>query len=354
MPPEDNAQPVDARDGEGVQVGSGNVQNNTFNGSIYYGNIPTPAPPENPPRRPRRTPPVGKGPSALLAGAVIISLVAYFSVSNQQDGKSPSSSSAADSSSTPTSSPQLPSPQPSRSLQSVSPQPSASPSPTDLLAGAAVGECFMNKGTGQQEYLKPESSCAVGDLKVVWVLHGTTDISGCDSVPDNDMDVPDDIDNQVLCLTFLDASDAYNADVGDCVFGPPDSSQGWSTQPCGIGNFSVVSRNTNTTADESVCGAGTDWYTSFVVNGNPILDVVLCLEMNYPVVGAVPLNTCLLQIGSGSSESFSETSCNDANVRVTGRIGQYDDPAWCGIDSSVWWKPPGYQSLGFTTCLAPM
>jgi hypothetical protein len=224
------------------------------------------------------------------------------------------------------------------------------------MAGAATGECFTNDGTGQDPDLWP-SSCLVGDFQVVHVLPGTTDTSGCDGIADDDWNVPDEIGDQVLCLSYLDASTAYNAVAGGCVFGPPGTDQGWSAQPCQIGNFTVRSRYMDWTGS-SVCGSGSDYYVSFTVGGYPGLNVALCLEMNYGAAATAPLNTCVLQTGSGSDERFWQTSCgdadDDANVYVvTGRVWQYDDPSWCGSYASVWWEPPGYPGLGLTTCLAP-
>jgi hypothetical protein len=219
------------------------------------------------------------------------------------------------------------------------------------MAGAASGDCFTNEGTEQDPGLQPDSSCVAGDFEVVQVLYDTTNTSGCDkSGPD--WGVADYTEDQVLCLSYRDQSSAYNAAVNDCVFGPPTNSQLWSAQPCSIGNFTVLYRYTDATADNTVCGSGSDWYAPFVVNGYPDLDVVLCLHMNYPQVAAASLRTCLYATGFSSYEDFTEVPCDSANVYVAGHIEKYD-PSWCGSDDWNWWPPPDYPSLGITTCLAP-
>jgi hypothetical protein len=137
------------------------------------------------------------------------------------------------------------------------------------------------------------------------------------------------------------------------VYGPSHRDTTWRSEPCEAGTFSVVARYRDTT-DGSECGSDSDWARQFTVPGYPDLDELLCLQMNYPVVGTVPIDTCLLKTGTGSGTSFSQVPCDEANVVVTGRTDTYDDPSFCGTDGASWWHPHGYRDLGFTTCLGPV
>jgi hypothetical protein len=350
MSPDDNTQQVDARDSDGVQLGSGNVQNNN-----YYNGASTTAPPVYIPRPLRRRTPerltaaliVGVA-AALVAGVVVaVVVIANTNTSHQRGGNSQSLSPAAESSPTSALSPQ----------QSPSPQqaPTASPSrsPTDPMAGAMPGDCFMNNGTEQNPDLQPDPSCLDGDFDVAQVLPDTTDTSGCDATAPQ-WGVADSTDDQVLCLSYQDAGSAYNAAVNDCVSASPG--QTWSTVSCSIGNFTVLDRYTGATADNTACGSGSDWYASFQNNGYPNLNVMLCLQMNYPPIATAPVGTCIYHIDFSSYKDFNEVPCGSANSYVSGHSGTYD-PSQCGSNGGTygwyWWFPPGYPSLGVTTCLRP-
>lgn len=333
MSPDDSAQQVDASGSDGVQQGSGNIQNNTY----FYGGASTPAPPiyiPVPPPPRRRSP--QRLAAALVGGAaVVVLIIAATTTSDQHGSNSQSLFPAAESSVSAT--PQQ------------SPTASPSPSPADPMAGAITGDCFMNDGTEQDPDLQPDLSCVAGDFDVAQVLPDTTGTSGCDGTAP-EWGVADSTDDQVLCLSYQNASSAYNAAANDCVFGPPGSGQIWSTQPCGVGNFTVLDRYTGATADEAVCGPGSQWWVPFTVNGYPGLDAVLCLKMNYPLVDTAPMDTCLYEAGLSSYQDFTEVPCGSANVYITGRV-EADNSSWCGSDGWFWWPPPGYPSLGFTTCL---
>src|SRR5262249_40085534 len=106
------------------------------------------------------------------------------------------------------------------------------------------------------------------------------------------------------------------------------------------------------TTDTSECGSALP--KQFPVDGYPGLDKVFCLRMNFPLIGTVPINTCLLETGPVTSPSFSQSPCYAANVFVTGRTYIYDDPLFCGRDASTWWHSYGYPNLGFTTCTRPL
>jgi hypothetical protein len=231
--------------------------------------------------------------------------------------------------------------------------PAAPSTPADPLAAAQPGECFSNDGSEQHPALRPDSACPDGDFQVVQVLAGTTDASGCDEVTHDDWNIIDPAGDQALCFSYQTSSSAYHAADGQCVYGPSHRDTTWRSEPCEAGTFSVVARYRDTT-DGSECGSDSDMARQFTVPGYPDLDELLCLQVNYPVVGTVPIDTCLLKSGTGSDASFSQVPCDEANVVVTGRTGTYDDPSFCGTDGASWWHPRGYRDLGFTTCLGPV
>jgi hypothetical protein len=230
--------------------------------------------------------------------------------------------------------------------------PPAPPSPADPLAGVPAGGCYANNGTEDDPRWQADPACATGDFKVVAVEPGTTDTSSaCGGVSDWDIDYPDAADGRVLCMAYLDASPAYAAAAGTCVFGPPSSSQGWHVTPCDVGTFAVVDVHRNST-DTSRCGSNSDEYVPFTVSGYPKLAKVLCLEMNFPLPATVPLNTCVWQGGPDSDPTFSPvTSCGSANAEVVGRIFVPDDRAFCGQYRPYTWQSAEYPRLAVTFCI---
>lgn len=236
---------------------------------------------------------------------------------------------------------------PAHTLPPSSPLPSRSPDP---LAGAQTRECFSNHGSELNPDLQPDAACLDGDFRVVQVLAGTIERSGCDSLTGDDWNYSDIASDQALCFTYLDSSPIYHASVDQCVFGPSGSGTAfWNLEPCQIGTFTVVGRFRDT-IDTSECGSNSDYTAYFPVVGYPDLDEVLCLQMHFPLIATVQLGTCLLDNGAASNPRFSLSPCSNANVIITNRIGEYDDPNYCGTDSSVWWDPPGYPNLGLTVC----
>lgn len=222
--------------------------------------------------------------------------------------------------------------------------------PSDPLAGAWTGECFSNDGTEHNPDLQP-GACLDGHFKVLQVLAGTTDTSGCNGFTGDDWNLSDVASDQVLCFSYLHSSPAYHALRDQCVYGRSGSYTIWNSEPCQAGTFTVVGRYRGTT-DTSNCGS--DMGREFTIDGYPDLDEVLCLRMNFPLLGTVRMNRCLLESGPPSNPSFSPVPCSAANVVVTGRTGKYDDPGFCGTDTAFSWRPPGYTNLGYTTCIRPL
>jgi serine/threonine protein kinase len=319
-----------------------------------------PTDPGQPPRRPRNKPAVAAALLiVLLAGLTASALNANAPYSRSQQipssGQPPSSAPAnATQPTLPISSLPVPSvttpSTPSVAAPSI-PSVTTPSTPSDPLAGAWTGECFSNDGSEWSADLQPDPACLDGDFKVVQILADTTDRSDCDGFTGDDWNVSDVADDQVLCFSYLDSSPAYHASVGQCVYGPSDSNTIWSFEPCQAGTFTVVGKYRGTT-DMSECGP--DMSREFTIGGYPGLDEVLCLRMNFPLLGTVPMNTCLLENGTAGNSSFSLSPCSDANVVVTGRIGVYDDPFFCGTEAAYWWRSNGYPSLGFTTCIRPL
>jgi hypothetical protein len=230
--------------------------------------------------------------------------------------------------------------------------PSSLPSPADPLAGASPGNCYANNGTEDDPQWQLDPGCGTGDFKVVAVEPDTTDTSSaCSGVQGWDLDYPDQVGDQVLCMAYLDSSSAYGAAAGQCVFGPPGLYQAWDFASCGTGNFTVVNVYRDST-DPYPCGSGSDYNVSITVPGYPDLAKVLCLQMNFPWISTVQVNGCVWQSGSGSDTSFSPvSSCSDANAVVEGRIFEPDDGSFCGQYGWDSWRSTDYPDLGVTVCL---
>jgi hypothetical protein len=240
---------------------------------------------------------------------------------------------------------------------SPSPAPSPSPSatPSDPLGEAWSGECFFPDDGEQDLTQNPSSawqstSCSDGEFKVIEVLANTPGTSGCNGFTGDDWNVPDQSSDRVVCFTYLDSNSAYNAAVNNCVYGLSYQGAPWSAASCSAGHFTVVSKHWSTTSTDA---CGSNIAESFTVSDYPVLDEVLCVQMLYPTLGSVPLNTCLRESGPVRSPTFTSSSCADANVVIRGRVFVYDDPSFCGQYSSAWWYPAGYPNLGFTACLGP-
>lgn len=234
---------------------------------------------------------------------------------------------------------------------SLPPGPNSSPpAPADPLADAAPGDCYANSGTEDSPQWLADSSCETGDFEVVQVESGAT--SSCSSVKGWDLSWPDPATNQVLCLAYEDSSPAYAASVNQCVFGLPG--QQWDFASCDPGNFTVVGVYYNTT-DRSHCGSNSDETSQYTVSGFPKLDKLFCLEMIFPYVATVQINSCLVQSGSGSDTSFSPaSSCSEANVVVVrGRVFTPNDGSFCGQYGWYTWQSGDYPDLGVTVCLGP-
>jgi hypothetical protein len=230
--------------------------------------------------------------------------------------------------------------------------PSPPQSPADPLAGATPGDCYANTGTEEDAVWQFDPGCGTGDFKVVAGEPDTTDASSaCSGVQDWDLAYSDPASDQVLCLAYQDSSPAYEANVSQCVFGPPGPGQAWDFTSCGAGSFTVVSVSRNSTSPTQ-CGPDSDKNVSFKVPGYPDLDKVLCLQMNFPWISTVQVNGCVLESGSGSGTSFSPvSSCSDANAVVEGRVFEPYDGKYRGQYRWYTWQPMDYRDLGVTVCL---
>ncbi|MFF7194569.1 hypothetical protein ACFZAM_12775 [Streptomyces sp. NPDC008079] len=231
---------------------------------------------------------------------------------------------------------------------------SASPPPDDIAA-AEVGSCFYDHGTTKRADLMA-TDCGDGAFKVVSVYDGTTDLSRCDDVTDNDESVSSTVNNRVLCLSYQSpGGTAFHARQGDCVYGA-NSGGSWSTQTCRTGNFKVLATYRGTT-DDAKCDSWPHYneWKRFGVAGDSGLDVLLCLSMNYPDdAGYATQRECLLKSGADGHATFTNVgSCASSNVVVTGRTSRYNASAFCGHDGWTTWEPPEYPALAYTVCWRP-
>ncbi|MFE9425879.1 lipopolysaccharide kinase InaA family protein [Kitasatospora sp. NPDC006697] len=231
-----------------------------------------------------------------------------------------------------------------------SPEPTPPPSP-DPVADATNGSCLYDTGTGSQPDLST-TSCTAGAYKVVRIFNGTTDLNSCHNVTASDESVSSALHDLVLCLSYLSpGGDAFHAHQQDCVYGP-DGSGPWSTFTCRSGTFKVLAAYRGT-QDDSKCNPWPNYseYKEFTVPDNPAQDVLLCLTYNYPDdAGYAQQNTCMIKSGSSDDMTFTNSSCANANVIITGRTSAYDDPGFCGNDGSTWYRNPDYLNLSYTVC----
>lgn len=235
-------------------------------------------------------------------------------------------------------------------VPTYSPIPTSS-SPTQSAAQAAqIGDCFANDGSFEQPDLLP-TTCQVHVFKVIQVVQGTTDTSECPVVANNDYDVPFPTDDLVLCLAYQPSNTGYHALAKDCVFIPDQSFTSVTEQSCQTGNFTVLAR-LNGTTDPSGCQSypKTDETPRFTTPW-PQLDAVLCLAINYPnAAGIAQVGRCLYMTGSGSLANFVDATCNKANVVVNGRIGVYDDVAYCAGYGWTTWGSTDFPQFDYTVC----
>ncbi|MDT0341967.1 serine/threonine protein kinase [Streptomyces litchfieldiae] len=227
------------------------------------------------------------------------------------------------------------------------------PSPTpDPIRDAVEGDCFDNYGTMDDLDLSP-ASCGGGSFEAVRVLHGTTDLSECDGVPDSSWAVSYGSYDLVMCLSYLHPNgSAYHTTPGECVYGPSDGGTVWDEVDCQTGNFTVVARYPGD-SDLSDCDPSERWDHSrhYTVDTWPELNVRLCLSMNYPDdIGHAPIDTCLAMSGSGSDLHFTYADCSVADVYVTGRTSTYYDTGFCGSDGWSTWESPEFPELSYTAC----
>lgn len=234
---------------------------------------------------------------------------------------------------------------------SESPSPSLVPStPTDPLSGVSAGECFANNGTLQDPALELDPACSDGDFQVTQVLADTSDTSGCDGSTD-DWPYVDDSSYQVVCFAYLSDSLLYHAQVGQCVSGPSEDLTAWIfDSSCQPSTFTVVNRYQGT-ANTSECGS--DMPESLSVNDFPSLDVLLCLQMNYPTFGTAAIGSCVLETyNSPGINNYALVPCGEANAVIDSRTAGYGDPNdFCGTDGWNSWQASGYPQYSYTTCI---
>jgi len=245
-------------------------------------------------------------------------------------------------------------PTPTRTRTETTPDPvrttldPPTPTPTDAIGTAHVGDCFDDNGTNGHADLST-TSCTAGAFKVVRINSDTTDLNSCDNVPESDRSVSSSRHDLVLCLSYQSSGGtAYHARQGDCVFGAAGSSA-WGTQACQTGNFKVLAVYRGT-SDKSKCDPWPHYnYWRFMpVGADSRLDVLLCLSMNYPDdAGYATVKECLSKSGS----TFTNVgSCNASNVYVTGRTSTPNNPSFCGKDGSTYWRSADYPAFGYTVC----
>ncbi|MFH8983531.1 caspase, EACC1-associated type [Streptomyces varsoviensis] len=228
-----------------------------------------------------------------------------------------------------------------------------SPSPTaatmSVIKAARVGDCLTNDGTYQKPVLRA-ANCQYRAFKVLRVLEGTSDTSGCRDTPDIDYTVGNSGDRRALCLSYLYGS-AYHARTGECVYGPNTAGSNWTESTCRVGNFTVKARLTGT-SDTSRCNAYPNADQGLQVSTRwSELDLAFCLSMNYPdAAGRAKTGACLFRTGSGEQPHFQAVSCDAANVVVTGRTSTYRDAAACGSYGWATWRSSEFPTHSYTIC----
>ncbi|MEV0265807.1 protein kinase [Streptomyces sp. NPDC050617] len=299
---------------------------------------------------------------AVLCVLALIWLPKYLSSSDSDDGKSSGSSSrtygpsTSDSGDTdPDTDTDTPASDASTPEDSTteSPDPTDSPSPsagaTSAIQAARVGDCLANDGTYERPVLRA-TDCATRAFKVLRVLEGTSDTSECRGTPDTDYSVGNSGYGRALCLSYQYGS-AYHARSGECVYGPNSAGSNWTKSACRTGNFTVKTRLTGTT-DTSRCDAYANVDEGLKVSTRwSQLDIALCLSMNYPdAAGRAKTGSCLLGTGSAQQPHFQATSCDAANVVVTGRTSAYRDAAFCGSHGWATWRSSEFPKHSYTIC----
>ncbi|MFD0574174.1 hypothetical protein ACFQ0T_39345 [Kitasatospora gansuensis] len=292
---------------------------------------------------------VGKVLAAVAVAVALLLFVAHRDDSDRADARSPAASHL------PTAS-QPPYPlgssvrtaQPDPTLSSARPTTPPTPSPTDPIATAGVGDCFFDTGTSGQADLNP-TTCTSGAFKVVRINEGSTDLGGCTNVPGNDESVSSKRYSRVLCLSYQSpGGDSYHAQQGDCVFGPSGADP-WSVLSCRIAAFKVLTVYSGT-SDHSKCDNWPHYNHWRTVPGpkGADRDVLQCLSMVFPDdAGYATVRQCLSKSGS----TFTNVgSCERSNVYVTGRTDTPNNPAFCGQDASTYWRSNEFPDLGYTVC----
>lgn len=147
------------------------------------------------------------------------------------------------------------------------------------IQAAQIGDCFQNEGTYNNADLQPGACNALRTFRVLSVLRNTIDLSGCDSLTNDDYNVNYPGYDLVLCMSYQDPyGDAYHAQRGSCVWGASGRNTIWNRTSCQSGTYLVVRRVTGTN-DGSVCGgvSGSNSTYQFTTAWTQ-LDIVLCLK----------------------------------------------------------------------------
>jgi len=222
----------------------------------------------------------------------------------------------------------------------------------DPIADAVVGDCFYDYGGETEADLEP-AVCGDGTFEVVEIFYGTTDLSSCDSTSHVTTSVSSSANDLVLCLSYQHANgDAYNAEVGECVFGPDDDVSPWYVIDCQTGAFEVLERLTGE-SDMDACSESTYYNHAFAfTTSESYLDVVLCLSFKYPDdAGYAGLDDCLYMDGDpADGATYSFTDCDSANVYVTGRTDEYEASGFCGNDGWNTWTSYDFPVHTYTIC----
>lgn len=320
---------------------------------------PPPDPPWLPPQDPRTVPDlppkdqqgnrVRGGLAALVVAAICLLIGLLPALSTRNNGNSSNTGGDSSTPQTYAYQPVTPYVAPTNPLD-TNPPTTVTTNPPDLFQQAQVGSCFDNDGTYAQPVLNTTNCDDPVAFQVAQILDDTSDPSGCNVAPD-DYNVPNANDNIVLCLNYDHMNAVYHANVGDCVFGANQPGTRWSVVPCRTGNFTVTAHLDGTT-DTNQCSSYPNYDQNYTIRTPwTQLDIVLCLSMNYPNAAArAQVNSCLLMTGDIGDADYQAVPCDEANVVVTGRIGIYDDTAFCGQNASTWWEPNGFPSLAYTVC----
>ncbi|MEU6144287.1 protein kinase [Streptomyces sp. NPDC047081] len=319
---------------------------------------PGPGPGTPPPPKPTPpAPPVSRGALGALLALVCLVLLIWLPVHFADAGSGDDKSSGSTQPSVDPSSYTEPEPDPT-TPDSETPDdpttgpedtPTPSPSPTSFWETTETGDCLANEGTYEKPVLR-KTGCTGGVFKVVQAYDDTTDSGECSGTADVDYNVSNAYYDRVLCLSYQ-ATSAYHARAGDCVFGPNSAGSAWYRQSCATGNFTVKARLSGTD-DTSRCQSYANVEESIKTTTRwSQLNVVHCLSMNFPdAAGRAPVGSCLLMTGSGQRHTFQAASCSVANVVVTGRVSVYDDTAYCGSNGWTTWRSNAFPQIAYTVC----